>query len=404
MVSQQLVDIIIKAEDQASAAAKKVDESLQKIKSSSSALSKIPGFDTLKTQLSGVAQTIDTKLGGALTKAKTHFTNFRTSVSETASSIKTTLGGAVDSVRSKLQSFTNGTNGMSSALGFLRSAASMTVGMIGFDLVNSFMNAGRAAINAQSQLEYFGQRLNMSGQETAKFNAYLDDMQKQFRKVDMTAVGAAAEEMAVKLKLPKSSLEELTKATAVLSSAFVKEGRTQEDAILAVSDALDGQFKRLQELGITQDMLKNNGWNGDLQDKDSLLKAINKTLDDMGFTDTAKDITNLDEAFQALSVAGGDLLAKILVPITPALVSITQGLIGVMDGFGSFIGMLQGAWDALPDWLTDTAWAAALAVVLKYFPSIYIGTTSNFLYFISSTSLHVPHFKLSTLSKKGSSI
>ena len=61
MVSQQLLNIIIKAQDQASSTAKKVDDSLKQIGKSSSLLSKMPGFDTMKNKLTGVAQTIDGK-------------------------------------------------------------------------------------------------------------------------------------------------------------------------------------------------------------------------------------------------------------------------------------------------------------------------------------------------------
>jgi uncharacterized phage infection (PIP) family protein YhgE len=77
MASQELINIIIKATDEASAAAEKVSSNLNKIKDSSSRLSSIPGFDTMKTKLSNVAQTIDGKFGGALTKARNKFTTLK---------------------------------------------------------------------------------------------------------------------------------------------------------------------------------------------------------------------------------------------------------------------------------------------------------------------------------------
>lgn len=222
------------------------------------------------------------------------------------------------------------------------SAVGMAAGMIGYDLVNGLAEAGRAAINSSQQLDYYGGRLNLSAKETDDFRNQIDSLQKDFRKVDMTAVGATAEQIAVKMDLPKEKLGDLTQMTATLSSTFVGEGRTQEDAVLAVSDALDGQFKRLQEIGITQDTLKNNGWNGNIEDQASLIDALNKTMDDMGYEQTAKDITNMDEAWTALTISGGRLLADVVVPLTPAFIAITDAIIGAID-FVKDNGWVQGA-------------------------------------------------------------
>ena len=331
MPTQQLIDIIIKAQDQASSTANKVDQSMQKIGQTGNLLGKIPGFNTLSTKLSGVGQTIKGKLSPYL-----------------------------DSARSKLQNLSKGASGFGAVLGPLKGALSMTVGMIGYDLVNGLVQAARASINAASQLDYFGKRLKMTGSESAAFRKQVDGLQKEFRKVDMTAVGATAEEMAVKFNLPKKSLGDLTRMTAVMSSTFVKEGRSQEDAILAVSDALDGQFKRLQEIGITQDTLKANGWNGNLEDQDSLIKALNKSMQEMGYEQTAKDITTLDEAWGALTIAGGQLLQKVLVPITPVLIQMIDGLLKVADAVGAMISAFGG----MPDWAKVGAAVAAVGLAL----------------------------------------
>ena len=210
-------------------------------------------------------------------------------------------------------------------------AMGMTVGMIGYDLVNSLTEAGRSAINSSQQLDYFAARLQMNQQETTKFKQEIDGLQNEFRKVDMTAVGATAEEIAVKMELPKEKVSDLTRMTAVLSSTFVKEGRSQEDAVLAVGDALDGQFRRLQEIGIQEETLKQNGWSGDLKDQAGLIDALNKTMQNMGYEQTAKDITNLDEAFNALTVAGGRLIADVIIPLTPPILAVINALLNAND-------------------------------------------------------------------------
>ena len=266
--------------------------------------------------------------------AKTSITSGFNQAITSAKSSLSSLKGSIASAKSQMMSLNSGARSAGGGLNFLSSAASMTVGMVGYDLVNSMIIGARESINASASFERFGERLGMTGQEIAQFRSSVDEMQNTFRKVDMTAVGAAALEMGVKLKLPKESMEELTKTTAVMSSAFVKEGRTQTDAILAVSDALDGQFRRMQELGISQEMLMQNGWDGDINNKTSLLQAMNKTLEDMGFTQTASEIVTLDDAWAALTVTGSKLIQSILVPITPII-------IGVVDAITNLVNYVQ---------------------------------------------------------------
>ena len=282
-------------------------------------------FDSLKTKITGVSTTIKSKLGGALT------------------SLKSKASGVMNQIKTGATSAGNG-------LGFLSSAASMTVGMVGFELFNGLVQSSRESINAAGKMQAFGKRLGMTGDEINKFAQECNNLQSQFKKVDMRAVGASASELGVKLGIPKGQMGELTRMTAVMSSAFVNEGRTQEDAILAVSDAMDGQFRRLQELGITQDKLIANGWNGNIEDTNSLMQALNKTMDQMGFTETAQGIYSLDDAYQALTVAGGKLLADVLIPLTPYITGAVDVIISGVDGIKKAIGDLKKIWDGLPDW------------------------------------------------------
>jgi len=417
MVSQQIIDIIIKAEDRASQQAKKVEEKFKGLGDTTNkamdnaskaseklndtlgktneSLSVVGGgavqatqqlqqiqlnpnlgstIDRAKLKVSQMGYSLDTVKGKfkiLQTAGSTVWDNIKNKASSTAQIIKWKVGGALDNIKRKTSSayaefkkLTNAAKESGAGLGFLRNAASMAAGMIGVDLLYGIVDSGREALNAQNKFDYFGKRLELTGAQTQEYTNQINSMQKEFRKVDMTAVGASAEEMAVKYGLAYDSLDGLTRATTVMSSQFVKEGRTQEDSILAVSDALDGQFKRLQEIGITQDILKNNGWNGDINDKKNLLDALNKTMKDMGFEQTAKDITSLEDAFTALNVAGGAVLRAIIIPITPFLIQIAYGFLSVADSVQSFITGLQNAWNGLPDWVKYAIEIAAVAVAV----------------------------------------
>ena len=451
MATQQLIDIIIKATDQASNTAKKVDQQMKKVyddidKANSKAAKNTQKFNKELINTSQSFQVVgggathaaqmlqqvrmDPNFGSSIDRAKLKvsqmgydissvqgkirvfgaavpmaFNKLRTQVSSAATTLKGKLATAIDSVRTKLKSLSAGAKGLGGIFGGLKGIFSMTAGMIGYDLVTGIVNAARESINAASQVEYFGQRLNkmtgethLSTEKFQEFKGQLGDLQKEFRKVDMTAVGATAEELAVKMNLPANKLKDLTRMTAVMSSTFVKEGRSQEDAVLAVSDALDGQFKRLQEIGISQQMLIDNGWSGDIEDQTTLIDALNKTMADMGYEQTAKDITNLDEAWNALTISGGQLMQKVLVPLTPVIIKIIEGLMkfaDVVSGAVSAIG-------SLPDWakLAIGAGAFALAIAgvatamdLGLIPSIGVLTAE-----LSAAALAALDFALAMLA------
>ena len=310
-----------------------------------------------KIQTTGIA--IQTYIGAK-------WDGIKQKVTSVAQVIKGKIGSAIDSVKTKLGGLGGGFNklkeGAQSAgqgLSFLKSTASMAAGMVGFELFNGLIQAGKSSIESASRLDYFAGRLNMSSQKTQTFRNDLDELQQRFRKVDMTAVGASAEELSVKLGMGSDSLTEMSETLAVASSAFVAEGRTQEDAILAVSDAIDGQWAKLKELGITQEDIKNNGWTGDLNDKKTLLEGLNNTLEKMGFTKTAEDIVTLDDAFQALSVAGGILLQKILVPLTPILLKVMGYFLDLAYAVGNVVTFIQDN-----GWLQGPILIGAVAVAL----------------------------------------
>ena len=343
MASQELINIIIKATDEASAAANKVDQNLKKIGNTSSKLSRIPGFDTMRNKLGQVATTIDTKFGGALTRARNHFNTFRSKVVGVGTTLKGKFGGAIDGIRNKLNNFRNSANQASNGLGFLKGAASMAAGMIGYELVSSIVEGTRASLNARSGLQAFAQRLKMSSTEVAEYQKSLDELQKSYRKIDMDVVGQQATDMAYRLGLPKTALTELTETTAIFSDAMQRNGRSAEDSMLAMSDAMDGQFVRLKEIGIGQEDLMKNGWDGDINNKTGLLHAMNKALKEQHYDELAKSVDTLDDAWQVLSVTLSNLLEQILLPLTPAIVALVNGLTDA-------VGWIQNAWNSLPEW------------------------------------------------------
>lgn len=269
------------------------------------------------------------------------------------------------------------------SMGYLpRRIGSMALTMWGFNELMDVYGQTMSHINAESQKDYFAKRLNMSAKELNGYNKELANYQKQYQKLDMTVVGANALETATKYKVQQQSLGDLTEVMAIYGSEFVKQGRTQEDSILAVNDALDGELRRLKEVGIGKEELKATGlWSGDESDKEGMLKALLQIAQERGYDKTAKDITNLSDAISSLEVKLSIDLARAFGIVEPLLRDVIKDFITMLETaewLGGEIGKLAdqvakflGLKDAngkgtavgnfLEQWL---AWAITLGISL----------------------------------------
>lgn len=309
-------------------------------------------------RIKGVSDSINNKFTGLKNKVTGFGSSVKASFTKAfnINNIKsrlTSLGGSIDKLKGKLKSLKSELQktGGSGGLGFLHSAASMTVGMFAYDLAGSIMETTKASLNARSSMQAFASRLKMSSSEVNEYQHSLDDLQNSFKKIDMDVVGQQATDMAYRLGLPKTSLTELTETTAIFTDAMQRNGRSAEDSMLAMSDAMDGQFVRLKEIGIGQDDLIKNGWSGDLNDKTGLLNAMNKALKEQHYDDLAKSVDTFDDAWQVLSITLGNLLESILVPLTPIIVGIVSALTDAVNWVRS-----------LPDWVGIAAGIISVGV------------------------------------------
>jgi hypothetical protein len=68
-----------------------------------------------------------------------------------------------------------------------------------------------------------------------------------------------------------------TEITELLDEIYVYGGRFRGNGIITIEDTREGNFKRLNELGITKDDLIANGWNKS-PFSETMLKAIEKCI------------------------------------------------------------------------------------------------------------------------------
>ena len=250
----------------------------------------------------------------------------------------------------------NGGKNKLDKMGYLPSRiGSMAMTMWGFNELMDIYNNTYSHINAEGQRDYFAKRIGMDTKALNGFKGEIASMQKQYQKLDMTVVGANALETASKYGVASKDLGNLTKVMAIYGSEFVKQGRSQEDSILAINDALDGELRRLKEVGIGAEELEATGlWSGDESDKTGMILALLQIADERGYTKTAQEITNLSDAIQVLEVRLAIDLAQafhIIEPILTETAKVFIGLLTIAEQLAKVIGDLGKAFGS---WLDST--------------------------------------------------
>lgn len=337
---------------------------------------------TMSSGLMNIANRMD---GIANSRVGQAFSTLRNTVTTSLSGMRTGITNFVNQGSAAMQKLVHSTGQLGQGFTMLKGILSGFVAMIGYDLVTNIVRSTREVINARGNIESFSRRLGMSGSEVSDFSKKISALQQEFRKVDMQQMGASALELATKLGVSKDKVADLARTMAVAGSAFAREGRTMHDSILAVNDALQGEFRRLREIGITQDMLKKNGWNGHIEDTTSLIDALNKTMQQLGLEETAKQVTNLDDAWAVLNIAGSHLLTEIIIPLTPLIVSMTLAFAGAANAVAEF-------WQNMPDTgklfiLSAIITGIGIAILLYLVPALQAATTAIWKAVVAKSAL-----------------
>ena len=237
-----------------------------------------------------------------------------------------------------------------------RRIGSMALTMWGFNEIMDIYETTSANLNARGSMKYFGDQLmtneryltqtNQTLGEVRRglqgFGTDLDALQKKYQKIDMTVIGANAEETAYKYGVEADKLGDLAEVYAVYGSEFVKQGRTQEDSVLAINDALDGEVRRLKEVNIKMEDLKEHGYKEG--DTASLIDALNEIARERGYDVTAQNITNLSDAITVLELKISQGLASAFEYIEPLLREVAMDFVYMIDAISWAFGELKQVW------------------------------------------------------------
>ena len=292
-----------------------------------------------------------------------------------------TVGTAMDGMSAKAKTATTRINELDQAGKLLRRTFSMFVVMYLFNFAMGLSEAAGAAINARENIKSMAELMGWSGQQTDAFTAKIRELQGTYAKIDMTQVGSQVAGIAQQYNLSAEAATNFIDVAGVFTAAMATEGRSTEDATLALKDYMDqgtGWQRRMQEIGVTEDKLKATGlWNGDKNDVNGLIAALGELEKQMHLVQKAQRINTPQEGLNAIKATIGNIAADLyeifgsditglLRGINAALWQLDYFINAVRDGFNSLPKPLQGIihWLAL----TGVGTTAVILVLGKIIP------------------------------------
>ena len=173
------------------------------------------------------------------------------------------------------------------------------------------------------------------------FKKGLDELTQDYKKVNKYMVGETASAIGLEFELTAKQMKKALPIITMVSSEYVRAGRKEEEAALAMKDILQGEFQRLsRETGVGKEELLEYGWSGDKTDITTLLSALEKAAKDRHWDLFAQKATSLNDVMTITRSRFSEFGADLIDSITPAIVGGFNTIISVVDGLQSAFNSL----------------------------------------------------------------
>ena len=204
-----------------------------------------------------------------------------------------------------------------------------------WQFAEEMMAATKETLKAKNEMEQFlkmNEKLGKHRGGIDAFNRGLDNTVKKFKKLNKYVLGETVASIGKEFNLSAREMEKSMDVVAMVQSEYVRAGRTEAEAALAVKDILQGEFMRLsRETGVGEKDLKALGWSGDNKDIMGLMDAIKKAGTDRHWDDFAKKATSLSDVFNILKNRFAEFGADLADAVTPMIVGAFNTMADAFD-------------------------------------------------------------------------
>lgn len=271
-------------------------------------------------------------------------------------SISYQVAKGIDQVGNASKRTTSRVNKLDKASNMVRrTLSSWAVTMVGYPLIMDTLDSAINSMDASTQIRKLGGEMNWGQAQTESYINTMRQMQTKYTKIDMSQTGKSVAEMSRLYNLNNAEAKKMIETSAVFTSAMAREGRSTQDANLALKDYLDGGAgwtRRMQEIGASRENLNKilaqnpSKYKGitDINDADTMTKI--QVLDDFmkskNMDIMAQKVYTLDEAMSSLKLTMGSLIGEVLEGISPIIIGLANQLPKLMVAVRGFNTWLKG--------------------------------------------------------------
>lgn len=240
--------------------------------------------------------------------------------------------------------------GLSNVLSTLKGIGMMVVSMFAYNFLHSLGQAVSETIKARSEMYSMFETMGMTTNQINVFNSALDQTVSKFQRVNKYSMGETVASIGIEFNLSTQEMAKAMDVTSMITSEYLRAGRSAEEASLAVRDIMQGQFQRLsRETGVKQKDLEAAGWDGDTKNVLGLMEALEKVAYSRNWDTFASKANSLNDIIQITQNRFAEWAADTSQYIVPVITGSFNLLITIIDKVTEVFGAIGSALH-LPDW------------------------------------------------------
>ena len=279
------------------------------------------------------------RLGNSLTSTNPKFSERigylqRLKAEENQTSASTNkLGNSITQASAKMGTMTGATSKLQGALSSTKMILSTLSSMFIWTFGMSLWEATKQTVSSKNEMESYLHQMGLGRGSIDLFNRGLDETAERFKKLNKYMIGETIAGIGMEFDLTANQMKKSMDVVAMIQNEYVRAGRKEEEATLAVKDILQGEFLRLsRETGVGKADLEATGlWSGDLKDIEGLMEALRKVGTDRHWELFASKCNSLNDVVSETKNRISEFGASLVDQLSPAIINGFNMIIETID-------------------------------------------------------------------------
>lgn len=285
--------------------------------------------------------------GGTINNASGQYARQRAELDRLSASMEKTsasarkLSSSTTSASARMNAMGSATTMLQSKLSSLKMVATAVSSMFVWTFGMSLYEATKQTLQSKNEMESYLTQMGLGRGAINLFNQGLDETADRFKKLNKYMIGETIAGIGMEFDLTANQMKESMEVVAMIQNEYVRAGRKESEATLAVKDILQGEFLRLsRETGVgKQDLIDTGLWSGDLKDVVGIMEALKQIGTDRHWDLFAEKCISLNDVISETKNRVSEFGAMLADQFSPIIVGVFNHLVSVIDS-------LTGMWNS----------------------------------------------------------